>query len=563
MAQHPGLANPDISKIIGEQWKAQPESVRNEWKALAEEEKLRHQQQYPDYRYQPRRGGRRGSVSSINISSNADKHHCNKCGGRSIATTSTTPFTTTTNNTGGSSLSTPMLPPPTPSSALTPTSRYLPPMMSNLAINTAQAQAQAQAARRTTRPTPGPLSGLHTARSRDDLADIQMLSPLSPDAKRRRFNQTYVPPSARGGGCSNSAVAPGTPYPFPADLRRQSLPRPDMLRGPSPRGGHPHSAASHHHHHHHHDGSLTLPPLQTPTTTASPHSASGASDPQSRSVEAMVMSMPFWGKIRVLGKIAPPYRPSAPPPKVRGAIVAVEGDDAGAVRAMASWLEERLNKTGETHARVADAPKGPPPPTPHAAGGEGGGKVKVGLGEYIGVIAEWHGRTVEMVEFITTPPSASSSAEEKEKGGHESDGSGSATPTPPKENKGDEEEAAEKEADGRTPVLIMPTYNLRAADAWASRIPITDNYSPADHWQWVATLWRGIVGPDITVYIKDVAASELELTGGRAVEVREDGQTKCLIVKRVNSKEIEESALRRLGFEVGELIRGVGGTGGK
>lgn len=47
VAQHPGLANPEISKIIGEQWRNEAEEVKSEWKGLAEEEKLRHQQQYP------------------------------------------------------------------------------------------------------------------------------------------------------------------------------------------------------------------------------------------------------------------------------------------------------------------------------------------------------------------------------------------------------------------------------------------------------------------------------------------------------------------------------------
>ena len=35
-SQHPGLANPEISKIIGEQWRQQPAEVKNEWKILAE-----------------------------------------------------------------------------------------------------------------------------------------------------------------------------------------------------------------------------------------------------------------------------------------------------------------------------------------------------------------------------------------------------------------------------------------------------------------------------------------------------------------------------------------------
>jgi hypothetical protein len=36
VAQNPGLANPDISKIIGERWRTLPEEKKEEWKALAE-----------------------------------------------------------------------------------------------------------------------------------------------------------------------------------------------------------------------------------------------------------------------------------------------------------------------------------------------------------------------------------------------------------------------------------------------------------------------------------------------------------------------------------------------
>jgi len=36
VAQNPGLANPEISKIIGEQWRALPNETKSEWKALAE-----------------------------------------------------------------------------------------------------------------------------------------------------------------------------------------------------------------------------------------------------------------------------------------------------------------------------------------------------------------------------------------------------------------------------------------------------------------------------------------------------------------------------------------------
>ncbi|KAH7061550.1 hypothetical protein B0J12DRAFT_736665 [Macrophomina phaseolina] len=564
VAQHPGLANPDISKIIGEQWKAQPESVRSEWKALAEEEKIRHQQQYPEYRYQPRRGGRRGSLSALNT--NPDKHHCNKCGGRSI-TTPTTPFSAThqhhhhTTTTTPSS-STPMLPPPTPSTALTPSSRYLPPMMSNLAINTAQAQAAATGANNNnntaiTTPSTTATPTLH----RRTTANAPRPTP-TPSPTPATTPATTRPPSRSISPCClrsrPTPSAAGTPYPFPGggDPRRQSLPRMDgiILRGPSPRHPHPHALGVG-------EGSLTLPPLQTgggadgvgggtggsPATRAA--GAGVAADPQARSVEAMVMSMPFWGKIRVLGKIAPPLRGGGGAgPGVRGAIVSVEGDEGGeeegggaAVAAMCRWLEESLGKCGENWVRVGEAPRGPGTVGKEGKGAEAG----VDLGEYIKLIGEWHGWSREMVEFITTAP---------DQGGSEEAGAGASVA---------ERKEGAPEGVKKTPVLIMPTYNLRAADAWASKIPITDNYSPADHWQWVATLWRGIVGPDITIYIKDVSHGELEMAGGKAVEVREDGQTKCLIVKRVRGKDIEESALRRLGFEVGELIRSVSVMKGK
>jgi hypothetical protein len=36
VARNPGLANPEISKIIGEQWKAEDEEVKKVWQDLAE-----------------------------------------------------------------------------------------------------------------------------------------------------------------------------------------------------------------------------------------------------------------------------------------------------------------------------------------------------------------------------------------------------------------------------------------------------------------------------------------------------------------------------------------------
>ncbi|CAI4211740.1 unnamed protein product [Parascedosporium putredinis] len=68
-AQHPRLPNPDVSKIIGEQWRNENETVKEYWKKLAEEEKRRHHELYPDYRYTPRRGARSSGARPSSVSS--------------------------------------------------------------------------------------------------------------------------------------------------------------------------------------------------------------------------------------------------------------------------------------------------------------------------------------------------------------------------------------------------------------------------------------------------------------------------------------------------------------
>ncbi|SMQ50344.1 unnamed protein product [Zymoseptoria tritici ST99CH_3D7] len=57
-AEHPGLRQQEIAKIIGEQWRTLEVEIKKEWYALADEEKKRHQAQYPYYRAQPKSGRR-------------------------------------------------------------------------------------------------------------------------------------------------------------------------------------------------------------------------------------------------------------------------------------------------------------------------------------------------------------------------------------------------------------------------------------------------------------------------------------------------------------------------
>ncbi|SMR52460.1 unnamed protein product [Zymoseptoria tritici ST99CH_3D1] len=57
-AERPGLRQQEIAKIIGEQWRTLEVETKKEWYALADEEKKRHQAQYPYYRAQPKSGRR-------------------------------------------------------------------------------------------------------------------------------------------------------------------------------------------------------------------------------------------------------------------------------------------------------------------------------------------------------------------------------------------------------------------------------------------------------------------------------------------------------------------------
>ncbi|KAF2096849.1 hypothetical protein NA57DRAFT_42478 [Rhizodiscina lignyota] len=539
-AQNPGIPNPDISKIIGRQWHSSPPSVKENWKKLAEQEKVRHQQQHPGYRYRPRRNDRRGSISDTGGSNigGGDKTRCEKCGGsRSITTTSPNAATA-----------------PVPASPAvaddshpaTPVTRYLP-NMNALSL-------QSPYARRT---RIGP-AGLHinAAASRQRLPE-DVPSPGSPDSKRRRYNGPQPAYYHRAG------VAPGTPYAFPppghtalppvGHSRRESLPRPSELFRTSP----PHTA------------SLMGPPPTPRPINVGPHSQGIPSagldtsfrDP--RVVGAAVMKLPFLWKLERLRRISPPIdtmvtTPNSGPSSksTRGAIVAVEGRNRKSVDDLSAWLEGFLNRGADHDVRIQDGPKGPDL------------REKASIAEYLEVIGHWHKLSKAILDFIQPAERALEAIQEDD--GDESEDEAmedaSAAEEQARSDEGErtstQERTAVSEAEaegkapaplGRIPLLIFKTFSLQACDRYACTIPINDTYGPSDHWVWMATLWRGIPGADITIYIKEV-----DVEKGKIGEVdKEESGVKCLIVHKERGRDIEERALRRLGFELGEWIREV------
>ena len=534
-----------------------------------QEEKQRHQRQYPGYRYQPRRAGKVSGVRPVSASTTDDPGRCPKCSGRYISTPST-PLTLFTPAFGA--VPTPrnerQLPAFVPSassprsslSSLLDRPRY-PPQMQNIrteSLRTVPPHPQ------THRRPPYPPQPLHMLRERDE--DMDLLTP-SPDLKRRRFANE----PQRGYLTSSSPVSYSAPQSFsrnavPASAtgyRQQQLPGPSGMlvrqgnMGPpplqspmvqqTPRTQHASRSSTF-------DESLRLPPLQTqlpsstPTSTQRPDHRIDICESQARSVEAMVMTIPYVNKIKVLTKISPPLPPSGPtsPARdIRGAVIAVESADQVLLEEIGRFINEHLSKDPScviktwttsnlpSNHRLPVATDTEMTDGPHSSSFSRRLSQNVDTDpfvEYLSIISEWHRKSTEITKYITTLPSISQT------------------------------EISSSTSSKILPVALVPSgFSLTTSDTFALRIPINDSYAPVDHWQWMATLWRGVVGPDLTIYAKRVEKDEMDRCGG--VEIRED----CagIIVRVTDSGTMDEKTARRLGFEVMEFVRSMEGGFGR
>jgi hypothetical protein len=294
----------------------------------------------------------------------------------------------------------------------------------------------------------------------------------------------------------------------------------------------------------------------------------------------MVMTIPYVNKIKVLSKISPSFPPSGPTSplqEVRGAVITVEGMDKALLTEVGRYLEEYLSKDPECHVKTwtfnPSSTSIQPMPEESQQVKKDDEPIRGIESEstsrrsstnespfisYLDTIRIWHLKSADMIKFITTAPHPSpppSLSPPPTSTPHSFSSSTTQTQLRPKAP--------------HIPVALLPQgFSLTTSDVYASLIPINDAYAPVDHWQWMATLWRGIVGPDLTIFVKGLTADgegrdELARFGG--VEVRND----CagIIVRGLlgdgtgSGAGIEEKALRRLGFEVLEFVRGLGSEG--
>ncbi|KAI0970980.1 hypothetical protein F4678DRAFT_472936 [Xylaria arbuscula] len=653
-AQHPGLANPEISKLIGEKWREQPESVKNEWKQLAEDEKIRHQRQYPGYRYQPRRGGKNGSGRPTS-SSGDTPGRCPKCGGRYIATprTPTTPFRVAS---------------PPPSKRPTNMQPYV----------------------NADHPRHGSISGgvmpgdSHPRRYtqsqlRDIDEDYAAMSPMagphagmSPDTKRRRYNgpPVYVPGSPHMG---YAPVDPryqqhhtiGGPPISATGYGPGHLPRPSMQHRPALYAGHPANphmqpppppqpsmpyqpvVTTPNRPNSEFDESLRLPPLQTqvnesPITSKESSIRQGMPPAQSQQTPGtglvithlgggsvrqqhqgqlqqqppaspMPQKWPFLLKLDVLRSISPPLRPSGtggPHFETRGPIIAVEGAPTAMLKEVAAVIERALSASAEFAVKVwsedTSTAIAHSSPEPHASSSssevknnnsnnnnnnenyssnsnKGGGGSELGGGNTAGPVAQrkgstasvssslispiasyvarmlkWHKTSEDLIRYITSyPPPAAQ--QQQQQSGNEAGPSGSSNATAT---------TSSSSPSRLLPVAILSDgYSLTFSDRYAGALHVNDAYRADDHWQWVATLWRGVVGADLTVYVRRSAAAADGESGGAGhnnsgsnsgggsggVEMTGSG---VMVLRVPDSGRVDEKLERRLGFEIAEWVRG-------
>ncbi|KUJ13281.1 uncharacterized protein LY89DRAFT_651404 [Mollisia scopiformis] len=554
VTQHPGLANPEISKIIGEQWREQAPEIKNDWKRLAEEEKQRHQRQYPGYRYQPRRAGKTNGLRPASAATSEDPIRCPKCGGRYISTPGTplTPFTPAFGALRP-------VPPFTPSQTDQFERPRQPDQMQPARMDTPRHAPPFQQQQMLRRGQYGAPQQLQTHREREE--EMDLLSP-SPGQKRRRFNEEN-----NRGYAANSPVyqSPQTfarnAPPMSAGYRQQ-LPGPGMIVKPGSMGPPPaqYSPVVQHPRQQYPqrqsviDESLRLPPIQTqigngasPALRSDPRAESRQS--QAKSIEAMVMTIPYVNKIKVLTKISPPLSPpgpGSPAQEVRGAVIAVEGGDKELLCEIGSFINEYLSKDPSFAVKVWGTEASPCPfkptatPTTDTAMADSSNPLAVpepaettddtdSFVEYLSIISQWHKKSDEISKYITTAP-----------------------PSPPTDTDIDTTPAAPRPK--ILPVALVPNgFSLTTSDTYALRIPINDSYAPVDHWQWMATLWRGIVGPDLTIYVTRVGPDEMNRLGG--VEIRSD--CGAIVVRIAETGKMDEKTARRLGFEVVEIVRNI------
>lgn len=359
------------------------------------------------------------------------------------------------------------------------------------------------------------------------------------------------------------------------------------------------------------DESLRLPPLQTQLTKSPPtvdsEANTSATAPMQNALGIMNPTGPpaqprqhltpqrpqFLYKLDVLRAISPPLNPpgpDAPPFETRGPIIAIEGLSPRALKEVTVVVEKALSISGECAVQIwADHE-----PVKDIAcsesnsidgktegdkegndGDEGSGVSSSPIARYLARMLKWHQMSGELTKYITHHPPPSQASQMFSDDGSATTAHAIATNTTTTTTAEADRVAPSQIPDApvapapggrphRLPVAVVSAgYALTATERWAAALRVADAYRADDHWRWVATLWRGVVGADLTVYVRACGPDELRAAGcveftGPAVlvlRVLELPSAPGSSGMTAGGGIVDEKLERRLGFEIMEWVR--------
>jgi HMG box factor, other len=270
----------------------------------------------------------------------------------------------------------------------------------------------------------------------------------------------------------------------------------------------------------------------------------------------------------MLRAISPPLKnPSGglPPFEVRGPLIALEGASLDILKDITSVVEKALSVSEECSVRIwGDAESVTSSEVSQAAD----------LLNFTNPVAKfqvkmlkWHRMSEDLVHYMTHFPTSRADQSAKGPGGGDDmdKSSSSGISTVNTYSRREISSGGAESSSRKLPVAVLSAgYSLTASDRSAAALHIADAYRPDDHWRWVATMWRGIVGPDLVVYV--MRCTELEMRVNQVVEFANAG---VLVVRIPESATggggggsgseatavVDERLERRLGFEIMEWVR--------
>jgi hypothetical protein len=293
------------------------------------------------------------------------------------------------------------------------------------------------------------------------------------------------------------------------------------------------------------DESLRLPPLQTALSPAAavtpregdarrlatPASAGlgnlGGREGTGTTQQEQIMSIAFTRKLAMLAKLYAPL-PRVPPGATvpRGPIIALEGPKAGILAQVGRTVEKALQVSEDVHLKTWINEN----PGDVFVPGEGSvytmvtTELRDRVEPIFKSILQWHNRSKEMVHHI--------------EGGTEVQSV--------------KRETGDAVTGGQTPVaLIRDGFSLTMSDMFACSTRLSQSKGAAEHWEWMANLWRDVAGPDLIVYVKPSSEEEIHELG----PVDFQRQIGTIVVRTGINKSLEDATERRIAFEVIEWMR--------